>query len=466
MTRWTHGLINRLVLVCDVTMLGLSAALAHLLWNIGSWGQIFLLFALGAVVFTQLLHVGNGYRVEHYVSAWRQMRHLLVAGIPAFLAVTAAYWLFIPEDIQHMPDMIRWGLLTYVLLLFGRLVLVRTGITLANRRALLRRNVVLIGPPNRVRSFLARRDQTDTDLFRILGVFSDSHPASDYASNDGVPYLGPIDELFTFVHGTHVDVVVILEPWQQPAEIGRIADRLYRIAADVVVPLDPEEFNLRFATIVSVAGVASLQVQRQPLKGSMGLIKLAEDYVVATIGLILTAPVLIIAALAIKLDSPGPILFRQERLGFNNKLFKVYKLRTMRFDPQDDGAAGTRRNDPRVTRVGDILRRTSIDEIPQLINVLQGDMSVVGPRPHVPNMQIGNQRQFDVVREYAARYRMKPGITGWAQINGMRGGIHTIEKAARGVKLDLYYIENWSLWFDIKIMLLTITKGMVGRDVF
>ncbi|MGE0717822.1 MAG: sugar transferase, partial [Alphaproteobacteria bacterium] len=236
--------------------------------------------------------------------------------------------------------------------------------------------------------------------------------------------------------------------------------------ADVVVPLDRNTFNPRFAQFASVGGLPSLRVMYQPLKGSLGVLKMVEDYVVATIALIVVAPILAVAAVLIKLDSSGPIIFTQQRVGFNNKPFTIYKLRTFTSDPTDDGSAGTRRTDPRITKVGSVLRRLSIDELPQLLNVLKGDMSVVGPRPHVPNMQVGDAQYYDVVREYAARYRMKPGITGWAQINGMRGGIHTVEKAARGVDLDMYYVENWSLWLDIKIMLLTLMRGMVGRNVF
>jgi lipopolysaccharide/colanic/teichoic acid biosynthesis glycosyltransferase len=181
---------------------------------------------------------------------------------------------------------------------------------------------------------------------------------------------------------------------------------------------------------------------------------------------LVSLPVLLVAAIAIRLEGPGPILFRQQRVGFNGKPFMVYKLRTMRVNPTDDGSQGAVRDDPRVTRVGALLRRLSIDELPQLINVIEGDMSVVGPRPHVENMLVADDRQYSSLREYASRYRMKPGITGWAQINGMRGGIFTEEKAARGVALDMYYIENWSVWLDIKIMILTVTKGMAGRDVF
>jgi polysaccharide biosynthesis protein PslA len=172
------------------------------------------------------------------------------------------------------------------------------------------------------------------------------------------------------------------------------------------------------------------------------------------------------AAIAIRLEGPGPILFRQPRVGFNSKPFMIYKFRTMTVDPTDDGSHGTDRDNQRITRIGALLRRTSIDELPQLLNVLRGEMSIVGPRPHVSNMLVGDGVYSEVVQQYAARHRIKPGITGWAQINGMRGGIDSLEKANRGADLDLHYIANWSPQFDLRIMVRTLVTGLVGRNVF
>lgn len=465
MTRWTHGLINRLVLICDGAMLMLGAIVAHLVWGVATLAQMQLLVAFGAVVFAEVLLLGDAYRVEHYGSPLRQMRHLLVAGVPAALAVLGAAWVLIPETAYNSGAILKWALATYACLLFGRLVLVRTLSRFAERNAVLRRNVVLVGARDRIRGFVEHAAEKHTTLLNIVGAFCDE-PLDEADEIGGIPVRGSVEDLSDFVHSVPVDVVVVLESFARIASIGRILESAHRIAADVFVPLDQATFNPRFARMASVAGLSALQVQQQPFKGSLGVLKAVEDYLVAMIGLVVTAPVLLFAAIAVKLDSRGPVLFEQQRIGFNGGLFTVYKFRTMKVDASDDGAAGTARNDPRVTSIGRFLRRTSIDELPQLLNVLRGDMSVVGPRPHVPNMLVGDRSQFDAVREYAARFRVKPGITGWAQINGMRGGIHTVEKARRGAELDLYYIENWSIWLDIKIMLLTLTKGLAGRDVF
>ncbi|MFS8035883.1 exopolysaccharide biosynthesis polyprenyl glycosylphosphotransferase [Xanthobacter sp. AM11] len=479
MTRWTHGLINRLVLLCDVAMAAIAAIVAHLRWDLMSWSQMTILWAIGAVTFIQILQLGRGYRVEHYVRPLRQIGHLLVAGVPAAALVAICYYAIIPIGDTNLSALLGWGVVTTLALVFGRLVLVRLGMVLVQSQEVLRRNAVIIGDLDRARDLVRRyrEEEGEGGLLSFVALFEDradagsaprpaAAPAENGAQEQDLPVIGGLPELLEYVKHTPVDIVVVTKSWDNPAAISSIANQMYRIAADVIVEMDPERFMLNYANLTRIAGEPALLVQQQPLKGSLGLLKGVEDYVVATVGLILVSPILLLAAIAIKLDSPGPVLFRQPRVGLNNKVFQCYKLRTMRVDPADDGSKGTAKHDPRITKVGAFLRSTSIDELPQLINVLKGEMSVVGPRPHVPNMRVATNVRYEAIRQYVARYRMKPGITGWAQINGMRGGINTLEKAERGVELDLFYIEHWSIWFDIRIMLLTITKGMAGPSVF
>lgn len=453
-------------------MAALAGIVAHGRWDFLSWSQITILWVIGAFAFVQILQTGRAYRVEHYVRPLRQLGHLAVAGVPAGALVAICYYALIPIGDTNLAALLGWGFLTAAMLVIGRLILVRIGMSLVKTHGVLRRNVVLIGDPDLARDLIRRyREEEGADgLLTFVALFDDGYmpgeisvpPVAPY----GVPLKGGLADLLEFVKHNAVDTVVITKSWDDPAAISAIANQMYQIAADVIVELDPDRFMLNYANLTRLAGEPALQVQQQPLKGSLGLLKGVEDYVVATLGLILVAPVLLLAAIAIKLDSPGPVLFRQPRVGLNNKVFPCFKLRTMRVDPADDGSRGTRRDDPRITRVGAFLRATSIDELPQLMNVLRGEMSVVGPRPHVPNMKVATNVRYEAIRQYVARYRMKPGITGWAQINGMRGGINTLEKAERGVELDLFYIEHWSIWFDIRIMLLTITKGMAGPAVF
>jgi len=202
----------------------------------------------------------------------------------------------------------------------------------------------------------------------------------------------------------------------------------------------------------------------RPLDGWGWLIKRIEDFALVFLSLPIALPLCALIALAVKLDSPGKVLFRQHRSGFSGHAFSVYKFRTMRAeaDHQLGSVQATERNDPRVTRVGAWLRRTSLDELPQIINVLKGEMSIIGPRPHA----ISHDLEFaSVIRQYYSRHRVLPGLTGWAQVNGFRGSVEDPEMIRRRVDHDLYYIENWSILFDLKILMLT-PLALIHRNAF
>jgi exopolysaccharide biosynthesis polyprenyl glycosylphosphotransferase len=195
--------------------------------------------------------------------------------------------------------------------------------------------------------------------------------------------------------------------------------------------------------------------------------KAAFDLIFGAIALTILSPVLAILALVVRLDSKGPALFRQPRLGFNNRMFTCYKFRTMYTDKTDVMAdRQTTRDDPRITRSGKWMRKLSLDELPQLFNVMNGSMSLVGPRPHAPNTKAANRLFAEVVQKYALRHRVKPGITGWAQVNGWRGETATVEQIENRVRCDLYYIDNWSLLFDFKIIVLTVLREFYSKRAF
>ncbi len=201
-----------------------------------------------------------------------------------------------------------------------------------------------------------------------------------------------------------------------------------------------------------------------PLVGWRAFAKTAEDKVIATAALVLLLPLLIVAALAIRLETPGPVIFRQRRVGFANQPIEIYKFRTMFRDRCDEGGETlTVPDDPRVTRLGRFLRRTGIDELPQLVNVLKGEMSIVGPRPHVLKAKAGGIPYCEVVASYAERHKAKPGITGWAQVNGWRGDTRSAEDLRRRIEFDIYYIEHWSILFDLRIMFRTLWVLVSGE---
>jgi len=197
------------------------------------------------------------------------------------------------------------------------------------------------------------------------------------------------------------------------------------------------------------------------------VVKRLEDVVLGSILSLLLLPLLAVIALAIWLDSPGPIIFRQRRHGWNNRSFDVYKFRTMRWSASNSSSLiQTSRDDERVTRVGRLLRRLSLDELPQLFHVLRGDMSLVGPRPHAVDMRTEDRLGHEIIDEYPHRHRVKPGITGWAQVNGCRGATQTAEQIRRRVELDLYYADNWSVLLDLKILVKTLGSVISGKNAF
>jgi exopolysaccharide biosynthesis polyprenyl glycosylphosphotransferase len=214
-------------------------------------------------------------------------------------------------------------------------------------------------------------------------------------------------------------------------------------------------------------GLPLLDVYGRPLSFGQGLIKAIFDRTAAALGLIALSPLLLIVAAVIKLDSKGPVLFRQNRYGFGDRVIAVYKFRTMKAESTDaNGEKQTAVNDPRITRIGGFLRRSSIDELPQLLNVLRGELSLVGPRPHAVSMRVRQRRNADIVPDYALRHHVKPGITGWAQVNGYHGPVETERALHERVGYDLDYINNWSLWFDIRILMQTLLIAFGQRHAY
>ncbi|MEM9085899.1 MAG: undecaprenyl-phosphate glucose phosphotransferase [Pseudomonadota bacterium] len=292
---------------------------------------------------------------------------------------------------------------------------------------------------------------------RLIGYADERLRSEDRADN--LEYLGGFSDLLALAQEGRLDQVILAVPSISQDRLDRITDALSAASIDLCV-LPREAIELTTQYRVSFLGTLPVfAVWQQPIRDVDGVIKEALDYTLASVALLLLSPLFLLIALAIKLETKGPILFRQKRLGFNNNEITVLKFRSMFVATQDQsGQERTTRQDPRVTRVGRFIRRTSLDELPQLLNVLKGDMSIVGPRPHATMMKVGDKLYFDAVRGYAARHRVKPGITGLAQVRGLRGEIATQERARKRVELDTYYIENWTPWLDIQIILETVIK--------
>jgi Undecaprenyl-phosphate glucose phosphotransferase len=259
------------------------------------------------------------------------------------------------------------------------------------------------------------------------------------------------------------DNIMLIAPWSNQATIDRCIDAFMTLPCSI--SLAPERILERFdhITIEKLGPIASLHLLNPPMSGAATTIKRAFDVLGASLLLLLLLPFFLVIAILIKLDSPGPVLFRQQRYGFNQKSFLIYKFRTM--TSLEDGAnvRQATRHDERVTRLGHFMRRWSIDELPQILNVIKGDMSLVGPRPHA----LAHDRAWGAkIALYARRHNVKPGITGWAQINGFRGGIVAEEQLQGRILCDLYYIDNWSIWFDIKILFSTVFSKAAHKNAY
>ena len=320
------------------------------------------------------------------------------------------------------------------------------------------RRIAIVGHTAQAGRFIGTLQSADTPWNEVIGVFDDRQDdkrIDDYPG--GEPVLGTIEDLISYARRHRVDDIVIALPWNAVDRLLSVIERLRELPVNVRLAVDMIHYEFPTREATTLAGIPLLDVAPKPLADWDVVLKTIEDKVLATMALIVFSPLMALIAFAIKLDSPGPILFRQKRYGFNNQLIEVYKFRSMYNEARDDDAARlTTRNDPRVTRLGALLRRTSLDELPQIFNVLAGNMSMVGPRPHAKSAKAGTRLYPEVVDQYAARHRVKPGITGWAQVNGWRGETDTEEKLVRRVQHDVYYIENWSLWLDIRILVLTV----------
>ena len=319
-----------------------------------------------------------------------------------------------------------------------------------------RRTVVVGGGPAGESLLQALSAEADTDL-RICGIFDDRDDdrAPDVVA--GYPKLGNVDDLVELARHTRIDLIIFALPITAEHRLLQMLRKLWVLPIDIRLAAHTNKLRFRPRSYSYIGAVPVLDVFDKPIADWHVVSKWIFDRLVGTLALIALSPLLLLTALAVKLDSRGPVLFKQKRFGFNNELIEVYKFRSMYVGDLDAGATRlVSRNDPRVTRVGRFIRKTSLDELPQLINVvLFGNLSLVGPRPHAVHAKAANRKYGDVVDGYFARHRVRPGITGWAQVNGWRGETDTPEKIQRRVEHDLAYIENWSILFDLYILLIT-----------
>lgn len=295
-----------------------------------------------------------------------------------------------------------------------------------------------------------------------LGIYDDT--LTESVSDEARPYLkGVLADLIREAQDGRVDYVYIALSMQQESRIVELVNALADTTASVYVIPDMFVSDLLHARWTNFHGIPAIRVYETPFMGAEGWIKRLEDFFLGALFLAIAAIPMIVIGAAIKLTSPGPAIFKQRRYGLNGDVVEIWKFRTMSVCEDGKDVPQAKRSDPRITPLGKFLRKTSLDEFPQLINVLQGRMSLVGPRPHAV---AHNEQYRKLIHGYMLRHKVKPGITGWAQVNGWRGETDTLDKMEKRVEYDLEYIRNWSLWLDIKILWLTLLRGFSGKNVY
>ncbi|TIL57104.1 MAG: undecaprenyl-phosphate glucose phosphotransferase [Mesorhizobium sp.] len=421
----------------------------HLAW------QYPLAIAAASSLAVVLLDVTDCYQIVSFMRPLANFGRLLMvwAGTFALMALTA-FAMKMSQDYSRLVFG-TWFVVGFMLI-FGLRLLMSKLIRRWARDGRMERRAVIVGGGPAAEVLIRSVEKQPYNDIRICGIFDDRGDKRSPPIVAGYPKLGTVSELIDFARIARIDMLIVSLPLTAETRVLQLLKKLWVLPVDIRLSAHSNALRFRPRAYSYIGSVPMLDIFDRPINDWDSVAKRAFDIVFSIIGIIVFSPVMLATAIAIKLDSQGPVLFHQKRHGFNNEIIEVYKFRSMYTDKADPTAKQTvTRNDPRVTRVGRFIRKTSIDELPQFFNSLFGSLSLVGPRPHAIAAQSHNLLYNEVVDGYFARHKVKPGVTGWAQINGWRGEMDTNEKIRMRTEYDLYYIENWSLLFDLRILFLT-----------
>jgi Undecaprenyl-phosphate glucose phosphotransferase len=458
------------VRVVEILTVMFAGGVAFYLWgdvigpgSVSDYGRTIL---GGALLFALIAEIVGAYDVDAHFSLRRAWQRVVSAWImSALFLITMGFMLKVSADFSR-----GWALTWFVtsgVMLVGSRAAMTLWIRRLKGQGVFDVRTAIYGASSQGQR-LAQYIRGNSKLtISLVGFFDDRRDGRVPVIVDDLPVFGTSGDLVAMIREGLIEQVIVALPWSAEERIQQVVSHL--ALTPVRIRLAPDMANFAFAhrPLVLLGELPVLTLFERPISGTDAIIKRAEDMVLTVLILAVLWPIMLVAAIAIRLDSPGPIFFRQPREGFNNQLFRVWKFRTMTHDRcETDGITQATKGDKRITRVGAILRRTSIDELPQLFNVISGDMSLVGPRPHAPSTRAGGRLFHDVVATYAARHKVKPGMTGWAQVCGFRGETDTEDKLVRRLDHDLYYIENWSVSFDIYILIRTFFALFETRNAY
>lgn len=466
-----HDLIERnstrlelIIRTSDVLVIYAAGTLAALLWFRDTLTALPGVHA-AVLYFCCALAIGVFPRFDLY-SSWRGRSPRLMAMQAALATLTVLtagiVFAFLIRQLGELsrPWMMIWYLLSVSAVVLSR-ALLYSALSGLRRRGLNSKRVIIVGYGSTGRELHRRALEQQWTGYQIVASYDSE---GGQAIDERIEKLAGFEQLPGAVARHQAHEVWITLPLAESAKLQQLQYLLRNALVDIRWVPDVAAMTILSHRTVEFLGMPVVELNHPASTGMLGIIKALFDRLFAAAVLIMITPLLVAISIAIKLDSPGPILFRQPRLGLNGRRFQVLKFRSMKVHQEAAGAVTqASRDDPRITRIGRFLRRTSLDELPQFFNVLMGDMSVVGPRPHA---LVHNDLYKDKLAMYMQRHRVKPGITGWAQINGYRGETDSDEKMARRIEFDLYYIQHWSFWMDLKIILWTAFRGWSGNNAY
>ena len=414
------------------------------------------LLALGLFPMFGLYHSWRGKsRLIH-------LRTLTSAWVTVFIIIVVIAFLTKTSTSFSRQWAMVWGFTAWLLLIAMRVALGQF-LRLMREHGLNHKRIVILGAGGLGREVLRRINTASWTGLDAVAFLDDDKLLQGKIIN-GVEVKGPISFAGSILENDRLDEIWIALPLYAEKRVKEILYELRHSTATIRYVPDIFGFRLINHSVTEIAGMAVLDLSASPMTGINWFVKMLEDKILSLIILILISPLLLLITLGIKLSSPGPIIFKQLRHGWDGRPIEVYKFRTMVEHKEDLGLVTQAiKNDVRITKFGAFLRATSLDELPQFFNVFQGNMSIVGPRPHAVEH---NEQYKDKIDDYMKRHKVKPGITGWAQINGWRGETDTLDKMKKRVEFDLYYIENWSLWLDLKIIFRTLLSGFVHKNAY
>lgn len=444
----------------DIVLILLAHHIASAFWGVAWHPYRGLKVAVVIIAFLLISEAMNLYHSWRTASVWSEINRMLLVWLGALLVLILG--IYFTHTANHFSRLVTfsWFVMAPFLMALSRIAvrLVLNGLRRAGRNT---RTLVFAGAGSCPEKIAAQIEKTPWMGFKVIGVYDDRNP--ERLAGGSLALIGNLQQLVDAAREGRIDYVYITLPMHAEKRIIHLVSELADTTASVYVVPDVFISDLLHARWTNIGDAPAVSVYETPFAGVNGVVKRLEDIVIGSLILLLISPLLLAIAIGVKLTSPGPVLFKQRHYGLNGEVVEVWKFRSMTVTEDGDNVPQATKGDRRITPFGGFLRRTSLDELPQFFNVIQGHMSIVGPRPHAVSH---NEFYRRLIHGYMLRHKVKPGITGWAQVNGWRGETETLDKMEKRIEFDLQYVRNWSLMLDIKIILMTVFKGFRSENAY